>query len=168
MTSEVSQPKGKVHRHFIVTAGSHTNHDNLRIGVIQVENCQLPKDFSGPPIGNMGPVRKFIEGWSGACGCLLNFVINCVNNLWWRVWLGISRPKSEITTHRCWWGGLGLGRDILNNSGIITDNMIAMPLWRRRIIDHAVIGHVNVLQVLWLSLCGEVFDRWCNILSALV
>ena len=81
-TSEVSQPKGKVHRHFIVAAGSHTNHDKLRIGVIQVENCQLPKEFSGPPIGNRAPVRKSIKGWSGACFSLLNFIINRVNHLW--------------------------------------------------------------------------------------
>ncbi len=57
---------------------------------------------------------------------------------------------------------MNLGRDILNNSGIVADGMIMMPLWRRVIIDHVVIAHVNftVLQVLWLSLSGNVFDRW--------
>jgi hypothetical protein len=55
---------------------------------------------------------------------------------------------------------MSLGRDVLNNSGIVADNMIMMPLWRRVTIDHVVIAHVNVLQVLWLSLSVNVFDRW--------
>jgi len=83
--SEVSQFEGNDHHHTIGMARLHTNHGKLRIGIIQVENCQLPKDFSGPPIGNRAPVRKFIEGWSGAYCCLLNFVINRVNHLWWWV-----------------------------------------------------------------------------------
>ena len=63
---------------------------------------------------------------------------------------------------------MSLGRDILNNSGIVTDIMITMPLWRRVIIDHAVIAHVNVLQVLLLSLHGKIFDRWGDILPVLI
>jgi hypothetical protein len=64
---------------------------------------------------------------------------------------------------------VGLGRDILNNSGIVGDNMVAMPLWRRVIIGHVVITHVDILQALWLSLSGNVFDRWGgHILPSLV
>ena len=60
-------------------ARSHTNHDKLRIGVIQVEKCELPKDFRGPPVRDGVLVRNPTEdGWSGAgCG-LLNVVIKCV------------------------------------------------------------------------------------------
>jgi hypothetical protein len=49
--------------------------------------------------------------------------------------------KNEGGTHGRWWGGLGLGQDTLNNSGIVADNMITMPLykWRRVIIGHAVL-----------------------------
>ena len=83
-TSEVSQFEGKVHRHFIGTARSHTNHDKLRIGIVQVEERKLPKDFRGPLIGDGGVlVRNFIEeGWSGATCSLLNVIIKCVNHLW--------------------------------------------------------------------------------------
>jgi hypothetical protein len=42
-------------------ARSHTNHDKLRIGVVQVEKCELPKDFRGPPIADRVLVRNFIE-----------------------------------------------------------------------------------------------------------
>ncbi len=52
---------------------------------------------------------------------------------------------SEISTHRHRWGNMDLGGDILNNSGIVADNMITMPLWRRVITDHTVMAHVNVL-----------------------
>jgi len=63
-------------------AGSHTNHGKLRIGVVQVEKCELPKDFRGPPIGERVVVRNSIEeGWSGACCGLRNFVVECVNLL---------------------------------------------------------------------------------------
>jgi hypothetical protein len=74
-TSEVSQFECNDHHHSIHIARLHTKHGKLRIGIVQVENCQLPKDFSGPPIGDRALVRKFIEGWSRACCCLLNFVI---------------------------------------------------------------------------------------------
>jgi hypothetical protein len=83
-TSEVSQFKANIHRHFIGpgVARSHTNHGKLRIGVIQVEKCELPKDFRGSPIGNRVLVRNFIkESWSGAGCSLLNVVIKCVDHL---------------------------------------------------------------------------------------
>ena len=63
---------------------------------------------------------------------------------------------------------MSLGRDILNNSGIIVDNVTTMPLRRRMIIGYVVIAHVVVLQVLWLSLRGNVFDRSEHILPSLV
>jgi hypothetical protein len=81
-TSEVSQFNGNVHRHFIGIARSHTNHSKLRIRVVQVEKCELPKDFRGPPIGDRLLVRNFIEeGCSGAGCSLLNVIIKCVNLL---------------------------------------------------------------------------------------
>ena len=63
---------------------------------------------------------------------------------------------------------MSLGRIILNNSGIVADNMIKIPLRRRIIIGHVVMAHVNVLEVLSLSLGGDVFDRWGHILPFLV
>ena len=63
---------------------------------------------------------------------------------------------------------MNLGRDIVNDSGIVAGNMTTMPLRRRVIIGHVVIGHVNVQQVLWLGLRGNVFNGWGNILSSLV
>jgi hypothetical protein len=81
-TSEVSQFNGNVHHYFTVMPRSHTNRDKLRMGVVQVEKCELPKDFSGPPIGDRVLVKQLIEeGWSGACFSLLNFVVKCVNLL---------------------------------------------------------------------------------------
>ena len=81
-TSEVSQFKGNVHPHFIGMARSHTNHGKLRIGVVQVEKCELPKDFSGPPIGDRHLVGQFIEeGWTGTGCSLLNFVDKYVDPL---------------------------------------------------------------------------------------
>jgi hypothetical protein len=64
-----------------------TNHDKSGIRVVQVEKCELPKDFRGPPIGDRVLVRDFTEeGWSGArCG-LLNFVVNCFDHLGKVVW----------------------------------------------------------------------------------
>jgi hypothetical protein len=84
-TSEVSQFKANIHRHFIGPdmTRSHTNHGKLRIGVIQVEKCELPKDFRGSPIGNRVLARNFIEkGWKGAGCSPLNVVIKRVNHLW--------------------------------------------------------------------------------------
>src|SRR5882757_3436900 len=106
-TSEVSQFEGNDHHHSIGIARFHTNRGKLRIGIVQVEDCQLPKDFSGPPIRSRALVRKSIEGWSGASCCLLNFVIKQTDQLLWRVWLGICTPKNEVSTHGCWRGGLG-------------------------------------------------------------
>jgi hypothetical protein len=63
---------------------------------------------------------------------------------------------------------MSLCRDILNNYGIVADNMITMPLWRRVTIGNVVIANANVLQVLWLTLCGKVSDRWGSILAVLV
>ena len=82
-TSEVSQFKGNVHCHFILVPRPHTNRDELRIGVVQIEKCKLPKDFGGPPIGDEVLARNFIEdGWSGAACSLLNVVNSCINRLW--------------------------------------------------------------------------------------
>ena len=36
------------------------------------------------------------------------------------------------------------------------------------IIGHIVMAYVNVLQVLWVTLCGEVFDGWRHISPVLV
>jgi hypothetical protein len=81
-TSEVGQFEGNYHRHFTVVPRFHTNHSKLRIGVVQVEKCELPKDFRGPPMGDRALVRNFIEeGWSGASCSLLNFVVKCANLL---------------------------------------------------------------------------------------
>jgi hypothetical protein len=64
-------------------ARPHTKHGKLRIGIVQVEKCELPKHFRGPPIGDRVLVRNVIdEGWSGAGCSLLNVVIECVNRLW--------------------------------------------------------------------------------------
>src|SRR6266567_589023 len=82
-TSQVSQFNGNVHRHFIGMARSHTNHGKMRIGVVQVEKCQLPKHFRGPPIGDRVLVRNFIEEGCSRAGCsLLNVVIKRVDHLW--------------------------------------------------------------------------------------
>ncbi len=63
-------------------AGFHTNPSNLRIVFLQVENCELPKNFSGPPIGDRDLARQFTEeGWSGACCALQNFEVKRVNLL---------------------------------------------------------------------------------------
>jgi hypothetical protein len=83
-TSDVSQFKGNVHHHFIDMARFYTNHDRLRIGVVQVEKCELPKDFSDSPIENTRNrdlVRQFIEEGCASCCGLLNFVVKCVNLL---------------------------------------------------------------------------------------
>ena len=49
---------------------------------MQVDNCELPKDFSGPPIGDRALVRQFIEeGWSAAYCGLQKFEVKCVNLL---------------------------------------------------------------------------------------
>ena len=82
-TSEVSQFKGNVHRHFTLMPRPYTNRDELRIGVVQVEKCELPKDFGGPPIGDEVLARNFVEnGWSGAACSLLTVIINCISRLW--------------------------------------------------------------------------------------
>lgn len=39
---------------------------------------------------------------------------------------------------------------------------------RRVIIDHVVIGHVNVPQVLWLTVCSRVFGEWEHTLPVLI
>ena len=81
-TSEVSQFKGNDHHHSIGMVRFHTNRGQLRIGVVEVEECELPKDLRGPPIGSRVLVRNFIEeGQSSTCS-LLNVIIKCVNHLW--------------------------------------------------------------------------------------
>ena len=79
-----------------------------------------------------------------------------------------ARQENDVITHRYWWGGLSLGRDTLNNSGIVADNTIMMHLWRRQIIGHAVVAHVNVLQVLRLGSYGKILDRVGSIHPVLV
>jgi hypothetical protein len=62
-----------------------------------------------------------------------------------------------VSTYGHWWDNLGLGWEILlSNSGIVTDKMIMIPVWREVIIGHAIIAHwhVGVIWVLWLSLGG--------------
>ena len=49
---------------------------------MQVENCELTKDFGGPPIGDGDLMGRLIEeGWSRACCVLLNLAVGCVNLL---------------------------------------------------------------------------------------
>ena len=80
--SKVSQFKGNDHRHFIGMSRFHTNRGKLRIGVVHIEKCELPKGFRDPPIGDRIVVRNFIyEGTSGAGCSLLNVVIKCTNHL---------------------------------------------------------------------------------------
>jgi hypothetical protein len=44
-----------------------TNPNNLRTRVVQVLNCELPKVFSDPTIGNRDSMRQSTEEcWSGA------------------------------------------------------------------------------------------------------
>jgi hypothetical protein len=82
-TLEVSQFKGKVHCHFISISRSHTYHDNLRIWVVQVDKCELSKDFRGPPIGDRVLVRNFIEEGRSETACsLLNVIIKSDDHLW--------------------------------------------------------------------------------------
>jgi hypothetical protein len=82
-TSEVSQFEGNDNSHFIDMARFHMNHGELRIGVVQVDNCELPKAFSDPPIGDKAPVRNSIEEGCSRAGCSLpNFVIKCADFLW--------------------------------------------------------------------------------------
>ena len=75
-TSKVSQLEGNYHRHVTVVPRFHTKHSKLRIGVVQVENCKLPKHFGTPPIGERALVRDLIEeSWSRVSCSLLNFVV---------------------------------------------------------------------------------------------
>jgi hypothetical protein len=67
-----------------------------------------------------------------------------------------------------WWVDLCFGRVILSNSNIVSDTMIAMPVWRRIIVGHVVIAHVIVPQVLWLTPSNDIPDGWGNILHGLV
>ena len=47
---------------------------------MQVENCDLLKDFSDLSIGDRDLVRQYIgEGWSGARCSLENFAVKCVD-----------------------------------------------------------------------------------------
>ncbi len=67
-TSKAGQFEGNDHHHTIGITRLHANRGKLRILVVQVENCELPKDFSGPSIiGDEAPVKTFLEeGRSGA------------------------------------------------------------------------------------------------------
>jgi hypothetical protein len=71
--------------------------------------------------------------------------------------------ESEVGTYGRWWGGVCLSRDIRSNPGIVVDSMIKMLVKRR-----AIIGVITVLQVLQLTLCGDVFDGYGHILPVLV
>ena len=83
ITSEVSQFKRKVDRYFIGMARSHTNHDKLRIGIVQVKKRKLSKNFRGPPIGDGVLLRNFTENGRCGAGCsLLNVFVKCLNHLW--------------------------------------------------------------------------------------
>lgn len=98
-SSEVSQFEGNDHHHTIGMVGLHTNHGKLGIGIIQVEYCQLAKDFGGPPVGNRALVRKLIKGWSGAHFCLLNFIIKCVNRLLVEGMVRYMHAKKTMLSH---------------------------------------------------------------------
>lgn len=60
------------------------------------------------------------------------------------------------------------GRVILSNSSIVSDTVIAMPVWRRIIVGHSVIAHVIVLRVLWLTPSNDIPNGWGNMLPGLV
>jgi hypothetical protein len=72
-----------VHHHPTGWAKFHTDPSYLKIRVVQVESCKLPKELIGLPPGRAQDlVRQFIdEGWSGASCRLLNFVVKCDNIL---------------------------------------------------------------------------------------
>jgi len=86
-TSEVSHLEGNYHRHVAVTRvvpRFHTEHSKLRMGVIQVLNCELPKYLSTPPMQYRVLVRNLIdESWSRVTcrGSLLNFIVKYAYHL---------------------------------------------------------------------------------------
>ena len=103
-------------------------------------------------------VGQFIEEGSGSASrSVLGWVVNYVDLLRRKVWLEMCMRKSEVSTHGGRWGGPD--GDIESDPGIGINGIIAMFVWRRVIIGHIV----DVLQVLWLTLCGDVFDGWRHI-----
>ena len=65
----------------------HTDHGNLCIGLAQVEDCKLPKDFIDLHIGDKALVRQFIkEDSSGAFGSVQGWVVKYVDLLRRKVW----------------------------------------------------------------------------------
>ena len=67
-----------------------------------------------------------------------------------------------------WVVDLRFDRVILSMSSIVGDTMIVMPVWRRIIEVHVVIGHVIAPGVLWLAQSNNIFDGWGHILHGLV
>ena len=63
---------------------------------------------------------------------------------------------------------LGFYEIISSKSSIVSDIMIAMPVWQRIIVGHVVIARVIVPRVLWLTQSNGIFDGWRNILPGLV
>ena len=70
--------------------------------------------------------------------------------------------RGEVNTHwhGGWRGGLCLEGKIKSNPGIVVDNMRVMLVLRGLFVRPIVmIGHVNVLQVMRLIFCSDVY-RW--------
>jgi hypothetical protein len=103
---------------------------NVWIGLAQVENCELPKDFIGQPIGDRALARPFIEEdlsrarHSVPSWCFVKYV----NLLRWKVLLDMCMRKSEVWTYWGLRGDLCLSRDIQSNPVIVhvVNSMIAM------------------------------------------
>jgi hypothetical protein len=128
----------------------------------------LPEGFIGYPIGDRALVRHFINEVSSRASCsVLSWVVEYVDLLRRNVWLDVCTRKNEVSTHGGWWGSLGMGGDILINPGIVVDNVIAMLMQCGMIIGHIIGAHVNIPQVLWLTLCSDVFDGWGHALPVL-
>ena len=109
-------------------AGFHINHGNLCIGLAQVEDRELPEDFTGSSwaIGDRALVRSFVEeslSMARATHRVPSWVVNHDNLLMLKVLSDTCMRKGEISTHGDWCGGLCLGRKIKSNPDIVVGNM---------------------------------------------
>src|SRR3984957_11026750 len=127
------QFEGNGHRDSIFLASFHTNHGNLCIGLVQVEDCELPKQFIGRPVGDWVLVRQLVEeGLSRTSRSVQSQVIKYTNLLRRRVRLDMCmQNKTGLSTHGGWWGDLCLCGDIQSNPGMVVDGMTMMVVWRR-------------------------------------
>jgi hypothetical protein len=63
---------------------------------------------------------------------------------------------------------VGVGGDIQSNPSIVVDSVIAILMRCGVIVGHIIEAHVDVTQVLWLTLYSDVFDGWGHALPVLV